>query len=479
MSLTVTIPSRYTENDSVESEYYAVHNPINILVERKDFAVVDTQDDGSGNTQINVTGTPPTLTVGGDLFVNIGVFGSGLWGTYEIISNTASLIIIDLPFTTPFTGGYVNLITDRLNYFVYTRLQTAQPTILAEDGTIPYIYRKDFLKQDGTGYINVADQMRSHFERENTSDYQDTNIQDEYGNCVAFTVEFLEVWEGSAESFSTDEYLFAVNAAMQVQNEGGSNMVLYIPTNAGNDKAKFLTDVNTLRYWEGLPFDIHALMTLEVSNGSNAGSLETRELVYAGNTLTGTFSTALTGITFANQLVQRYTLQGSYASNTSKVLFSIYSVQNITEVATIRIAHEIPCNPVYLYWLNKKGGYSYYCFSYRQQLGNKTASEGEFSNSFIDLEDQFTTSSYLAKTSETYMIVGAEQLDMNDINLMISLIESPSVFMLMNAGSWASNGPVWREVKVTTEDFKTFNTKNTLHNFELKLRLAETFIQRT
>lgn len=76
------------------------------------------------------------------------------------------------------------------------------------------------------------------------------------------------------------------------------------------------------------------------------------------------------------------------------------------------------------------------------------------------------------------MTCGAEQLDSSDIQLMISLIESPKVFMLMNSTTWNATAPVWMEVKVDVGDYKTFDTKKVYNNFEFKLRLAETFTQR-
>lgn len=477
MSLTITIPYRDTEDDAVECIYFAIHNPLNVYVQRKDFAVVSTSDDGSGNTQITVTGTPPALTVGGTLFVNIGTFGSGLWGNYDILSNSGSDIIIDTPFTGALLGGYVNLITDRANYFVYTSIQTTQPTIVNDEGIIPKVPRKDFLKKDGTGYIDLAENMRSHFSKEDDSDYLTQNIQDA-DNCVIYTVGFLEVWEGSTEVESTGYIIGSVNAAMQVQNVNGSNMAKYMPTNAATDKAFFLSDVTTIRAWNDLPFDVSSLLGLEAANGSNAGSLAIHEDAKQGNTLISANDYALSGITFANQLIQRYILHGSYASGVDNIIFYLKnSVSNITPGLTIRL-HEIPCYPVYLKWLNKKGGYNYYCFGFRQQVGKKISSLGEFTKSFVDLESQYTTSSFIGKDSEPYLICGAEQLDMNDINLMDSLVDSHSVFLLMNTPTWQDDGCLWREVKVDVGDYKMFITKHTLHNFEVKIRLPENQLQR-
>jgi hypothetical protein len=482
MGITVTIPYRNTDNDAIQCIYFGIHNPLNVKVERKDFAVIDTQDNGSGKTQINITGTLPALTVDGYVFCNIGTFGSGVWGNYKVISNTSGAVVIDLAFSIVLTGGYINLTTDRPNYYIYTQMQSQLPTILDIDGLINYITRKDLPDTAGVAVFDAAVDMRSKFTVKNNSTYLNLNEEDA-ANCVIYALNCLEVWDGSSESFTTGGFIGAVNGALQIQNHGGSNMQLYLPTEAGNQKAKLLTDSSRLRRWEGLPFDIHGILGFDVVDGTNAPYLSTHEVEYSSGIVGTVTDTPLTGITFASQLIHRFIMQGGYAPSVDRVNFSINYVNgiilytNITEELQIRIEHSIPCNPVYLHWLNKKGGYNYWCFGRRQQMGKKTSSEGESEKSFDDLELQDTTSSFISKNSESYMIAGAERLDVYDMLLMDSLTDSPKVMMLMNVNTWASDGPVWQEVKIITDDFKMRETKKTFNNFEVKIRLAETFIQ--
>lgn len=489
MSLTVTIPYGVTVNDSDVCEYFASANPINIECERKDFAVVDTQDDGSGNTQINVTGTLPTLTVGGFVYVAAGTVTSGLYGKYTILSATASTIVIDLAFSGAYTGGYVNLITDRPNYFIYSRLRAAYPTFPLPGGEVPYIYRKDFPNTLGVALIDISENISTYFTPENDFGFDVTDEIDT-NNCIQYSIEFKECWDDSLEAWSSAEYVNAVNAAMQIQNTGGSNMVNYI-TSGVNDAAYFLADQTTTRYWEGLPFDLQVLLYsaefkafMDANPALQLLRLEKRYTQVSASPSVATTVLSSGGTLTIFDLYRRLMIAGSYASNIQFVDVAIayeYSpglYQNLTNFARIRIEPEIPCKPVYLTWLNKKGGWHYYCFSHRQQLGSKIASEGEFTKSFESLATQNTTSSFLSKSSENYMTCGAEQMDSSDIQLMISLIESPKVFMLMNSTTWDATAPVWREVKVDVGDYKTFDTKKVYNNFELKLRLAETFTQR-
>lgn len=489
MSLIVTIPYGVTENDSDVCEYFASANPINIQCERKDFAVVDTQDDGSANTQINVTGTLPTLTVGGYVYVAAGTVTSGLYGRYAILSATASTIVIDLAFSGAYTGGFVNLLTDRPNYFIYTRIRAVNPTFPEPGGSVPYIYRKDYPNTLGVAIIDISENISAHFTPENEFDF-DVVDEIDNNNCIQFSIEFKECWDNSLEAWSSAEYVNSVNAAMQVQNTGGSNMVRYI-TSGVNDAAYWLADVQTVRYWEGLPFDLQLLLYnadfkayLDANPSLQLLRLE-KQYTQVSDTPTVT-ATVLSnsGSLTIYDLYRRIMIAGSYSTDIQFVDVAIayeYApglYQNLTNFIRIRVVHEEPCNIVFLTWLNKKGGWHYYCFSHRQQFGTKTVSQGEFTKSFQDLATQNTTSSLLAKNSENYMICGAEQLDISDSLLMASLIESPKVYLLMDSTTWDTATPVWREVKIDVGDYKTFDTKNTFNRIEFKVRREETFTQR-
>lgn len=488
MSLTTTIPTRTTENDAVVCNYFASANPIIIKCERKDFAVVDTQDDGSGKTQINITGTLPTLTVGGYIYAAIDSITAGLWGKYTILSATASTIVIDLAFSSAFTGGYVNLITDRANYFVYTRIRAAYPTFPLPGGEVPYIYRKDYPDSMGIVQMNISENVSTYFTPKNEFAFDVTDEIDT-NNCIEYSIEFKECWDDSLEDWSTAAYINSVNAAMQIQNTGGSCMVKHI-TSGVNDAALFLTDQNTERYWHGFPFDNQVLLyTDELKAFLDANpslQLLRIEKTYTSPVATPTVTTTVLSSGGALSIFDTYRrlmIAGSY----SGIIFVDVAIayeyapglyQNITNYLRIYIENTIPCNPAYLTWLNSKGGWNYYCFGQRQQLGNKISSDGEFTQSFLDMQDQDTTSSFLGKGNDPYMICGSDRLEFFESQLMISLIGSPKVFMLMNLPTWVADGPKWREVKVDAGDYKTFDTGKGTNPFEIKLRLAEVFTQR-
>lgn len=493
MSLTITPPYRDTENDAVQCIYFGVgseKNKVITKIERRDFEVVDTQNDGSGLTQINITGTLPTLTVGGTIFVNIGTFGfSGiyLWGPYKILSQVAGAVIIDLGWVgTAMFGGYINLTTDRPKYFVQTHIQLGLPDItmapadlvMESNGLVRFFERRDVPRQDGILEIDLAEQLRACFTKINIGTYSPLREQD-YTSCSIYGVNHTEAWVNSDELPNPEYVIGAVNAALQVQHRGGTNMELYLPTPGANHKARLLTDSARLRMWTGMPFDIHALIGFDVIDGANAGFLCTHQVEYTQGVV-GTVTDLPFSVNFFDRLIQRFIVLGASAP-VDRVNWSInYSnlPTNITEEIQIRLVHSIPCNPVYLCWLNKLGGLNYWCFSGRQTIGKKTTSGGEFEPGFNDLETQYTTSSFLTKGSEKYMIAGGDVMDAYDTNIMDSLSDSPRVFLLMNTPTWATAGPVWREVKVDIGDIKLLDTRKRNNPFEIKIRLPETFIQK-
>lgn len=481
MSLTVTIPYRDTAQDAVECQYFAINNPLVIRCERKDFAIVDTQDDGAGNTQINITGSLPALTVGGTIFVNAGTFTLGLCGNFTVLSNTASAVVIDEPFTSGLLLGYINLLTDRANYYVYTRMNT--PAIVGQFGDTPFIYRKD--RPDNLGVLNmdVHENMFTGFTRLNESDYQSIRYNDE-NNLNNYIIAFLEVWDGSAEIWSAQQNIYAVNAAMQIQHTGGSNMSDYMTTAAANHKAKFLSGSTRLRYWTDFPFDLSFLLSPDVIAGLYAGTLARHEVEYQGSTVGAVADINLPVVSIFDDGIQRITLTGSYAPTTDRVNVSIiYNnfptiYTNLTEEVQVRVTDCTPKNQVYLAWLDKTGGWNYFLFSIKQIKGRKTAISGVFSKFFTDMETQETTATIIDKTVDPHITCGAEQLDAYDDNLMRSLIDSPYVLLLMNNDDWDTDGPQWQEVRVEPSDYKYEDTKKVYQNIELKILLPEVYVQK-
>lgn len=488
MALTITIPYEDTPLSGFESTFFAIHNQLVVTVERKDFAVVDTQDDGSGNTQINVTGTPPALTVGGTVFLNAGTFGSGLCGNFTILSNTGSVIIIDEPFTGAFTGGYVNLITDRPNYYVYSRIQCVYPTILGTFGDIEYIYRKDFVNTKGIGYIDISGNLQSKYQSQAEYDYSGTINQKHHNDAAQFTLEIMEVWDDSTENFSAVSYINAVNAALPIQSEYGSNMVPYVMVQ-DTDVCLFLRDSERVTHWPELPFDIQFLLSLDIyqylqdNPGSNLRLVETEK---RGSTVLTTNNTNFTEAITLDAFYQRVRPSTNmYTATADHVLMAIHRVLGVqnnrrSEQLYVKLK-TVPCNPVYLRWLNRKGGWHYWCFAARQIHGKKNTSLGEFARTFTNIETQNTTSSYLGKDSEPYMLVGSEQMDSYDMELMDSLSDSPFVQILYNAIEYLENSLLdlkWQEVKIDVGDIKGKDTKKTLNVFECKIRMPETQLQR-
>lgn len=502
MSLTVTIPYKTAAAAVYQSDFFSIHNPLLVKVERKDYAVVDTQDDGAGNTQINVTGTPPALTVGGTLFVNVGTFGSGLCGNFDILSNSGSAIIIDEPYTSPFTGGYVNLITDRPNYYVYTKIQLSLPAILTQFGELQTRYRQDRLNNLGVGYIDLSPQMKVDFHQEDEYDYDGINSKD-LNDCCQYGVYFQEVWDASTEVFSSEYNIDAVNAAQQIPKiqdlqfsgqlrDTGSNMieyVMFVDNNLLNEIALFLTDSRRPTHYPGLPFDLQILSSLQVYDWlQSSGALTVSQIVMRDNTTLTTTTIAFSEAIGLDSFYQRLQIPStSFATGATHLIYYISMVDGAMDLRLTEQLHvklkDIPCNPVYLRWNNSLGGWNYYCFSARQIHGQKTASLGEFSQTLpdVDISDQTTTSSFIGKTSEPYMTVGAEQLDSYDIALMESLVASPFVEILYNIADYMEDNtePLkWMEVKIDVGDMKGRDTKKTLNTFECKVRFAEKQLQR-
>lgn len=486
MGLNITVPFRNTAGDNVKCDFFAVgtkKNPLNVVAQRRDFTIIDAQDDGFGNVILSFAGPLPTINTTDKVYVAAGTFPYGYFGEFEVLSATSTTVVIDFPFVTAVAGGYMNLITGRKNYRIVTKIMHIYPQDqFLDNGLIFHEFRRDFPDAKGKAEINLQPNLSIHFPLENTSDYTLLSWTDN-ANVRQYEVTFYEEWEGQEMLFVQAEYINAVNAAMQVQNKGGTCMVEYMTTDAANDKAKFLTGSARMRMWLGMPFDLSFIVSSNVIGGSNVSFLSRHLVEYANGSVVTFADTGLSTTSLYDQWIQRMTLpQSGYDPTTDRINVAAYFSNlptNITQEVQIRLERIIPCNPVYLCWLDKTGGWNYFMFSKRQLKGRKTSAGVRFKKSYLDMELQNSTSRLLSKESAPYFQCGSDRLDAYDMLLMKSLMESNYVTMLMNplTVNPGTVAPVWQEVEVEAADYKGEDTSKVYQNFELKVFEVESIIQ--
>jgi hypothetical protein len=151
----------------------------------------------------------------------------------------------------------------------------------------------------------------------------------------------------------------------------------------------------------------------------------------------------------------------------------------ITEKKKIKIDHECKDFPIYLTWLNRLGGYSYWLFFKEHNIKTKTKSENGYIQNIQDLETAISTNDITGKEAEHSISVGG-RMKAEDMDGITGLYESPKVERLMNPDTWETDGPsggpapLWQRVIIKSGSLTILKTG--IDFLEVKMILDLPFI---
>ena len=148
----------------------------------------------------------------------------------------------------------------------------------------------------------------------------------------------------------------------------------------------------------------------------------------------------------------------------------------ITEKKKIKIDHECKDFPIYLTWLNGLGGYDSWLFFKEHTIQTNTKVISRYKSNIQDLENSVGTFDIVGKDISPRMQIGG-RMEVEDMDGMQSLYESPKVMMLMNPNTWESDGCVWQRVVVRTGSLVTLTTRSSYLDVKLTLELPNRFKQ--
>ena len=127
---------------------------------------------------------------------------------------------------------------------------------------------------------------------------------------------------------------------------------------------------------------------------------------------------------------------------------------------------EVPCNPFYIRWINRKGGWDTYMFEQHKKYAQEVDRGDQYvlANSRDPYASQ--TRGELAPEFKNIVQAGAEQLDENDFNLLKGIALSPLVQRFND-----STG-VWQRVLVNDTDL-TWDTKTPRNTVSYEFQLID------
>lgn len=127
---------------------------------------------------------------------------------------------------------------------------------------------------------------------------------------------------------------------------------------------------------------------------------------------------------------------------------------------------EVPCNPFYIRWINRKGGWDTYMFEQHKKYTQEVDRGDQYV--LANFRDPYATQTRgeLAPGVKNIVQAGAEQLDENDFNLLKGIVLSPLVQVY--------NYPIgiWQRVLVDDTDL-TWDTKTPRNTVSYEFQLID------
>lgn len=223
-----------------------------------------------------------------------------------------------------------------------------------------------------------------------------------------------------------------------------------------------------LRYWQGYPFDMPLYATTQQVTLYNETNL-----------LSATFG-------LANACSRLYFSDGRTDESLEDILPLIdgYNklrlIQGTTPSGNDKniLLEKVPYKSgVYLKWLNKYGGYSYWLFEDTYSIDRSTKHLGEIGRDYDNLEDTGTRTWQMGKQSQDSIKIIAELLGEDQQRIVEGLLDSPKVYLFTGQPYSRSSLKDWTEVVLKTSGSRLKNAKQPLTNFSFDLELPERFTQ--
>jgi hypothetical protein len=470
MSVVFTTPYKVLTGGNI-SKWLAIHNNVIFSGQRKDHLVTSTANSG-GNTQLNVAaGSVPAITAGNLVYISLA---SGVSGNYEVVSNTGTTIVIILAWSGSSSTGLVNLIEDNTNYLLTVAMQ------YSDDGGSTWTTQQTAEYQGspaGVISVNVSPFLKSlvysSLTDQTTAVNQISPGADRYCRLV-FTESYTSATLGVvSQSAATSETFYIVNGAFQLQATNNVNYKSYLTNATPTQTLLFMSDFVKPTYFNARPFHLTFLYSELMT-----GTLYFNEQEFTAGS--GASSVAYTLATGAIGHVNRYNMNGGYAAATDTVKVFIYATGPIafSETKEVKYKDCTPRNEIYLAWMGTLGNWNFWQFGTTQTESMNVKAGPEFASFITDLSTADTDSDFLTKEATTEYTLGADGLDVNDINGLKTILRSPKVMMLMNPSSWTEAGTEqWQTVRILPSRFRVRETKGNLNSIEFTMQIAETYIQ--
>ncbi|HTK21827.1 MAG TPA: hypothetical protein VL442_20060 [Mucilaginibacter sp.] len=500
-NLLISDPSVDLGNGNI-SRWNAAFNPVVFTYQRKDFEVTSiTQDSLTQKAQLNINATVISVKTGEMIYVNAGDYN----GIYKVDQAQYNALIIDTPYISSTTGGFVNINSLRPYYKMLTQI-TYQDKLTGQQQAIQATNRPD---NKGIIRADFSNFLQSLLRVKDESDFTQTNFRDE-NLSASYQIQYAESWDDGTATGYISPYIpvadpyYVVYAAKQLGTKYGGNLAAYVPFISVTDNlqlAKWVTDFAEPAYSNGYPFDIGFIYSENIlglniyceftlldinrnplpgdaqanfllnENGSWLLNQDSSKFIISGQTISATPLPAQLGL---NRLLINGTFpaEAHYITLTLKYDDADDVTHTITQTQTIRIDDAVDERSVYLRWIGLSGSWEYYRFVYNQEISLDVQNATIIKNFVSDWQNQDSIEEVISKDAGQKMKVMAEDLSVNDIKGLQSIKYSPKVQML------ASKNPVkWQTIVINTATYSEYETMNGQAPFSITFNMPSINIQ--
>lgn len=165
--------------------------------------------------------------------------------------------------------------------------------------------------------------------------------------------------------------------------------------------------------------------------------------------------------------------EDEYADGADYIVLFLRLPNGVSSVRALNIIFvdmEIPCNPFYVRWINRKGGWDTYMFEQHKKYTQEVDRGDQYVLANAGDPQTTETRGELAPEFKNIVRAGAEQLDENDFNLLKGIALSP----LVQVYNYQIGG--WQRVLVDDTDL-TWDTKAPRNTVSYEFQLIDEQIQ--
>lgn len=450
-------------------------NPFQIIFERRD-AEYTSVSDYSGNALFYFEGVDLGLTAGEMAYIRSA---DGCYtGWHEVISTSIHGVILDVAYVSDDTGY---LCSNELYTGVRLEVEFSD-----RDEEVVAILRYSF-GSDMRAYCNPTAVARSLLSKDNMFKYanesgiaiEDTNLSS------AMYMRYRIIYDGSDDVSpvpawsSHPNVLRFVNAAVQILNNPNYNT-----RELGyKDGGVFLTEFERLTVFVGYPFSVAFIWRNEEVPAATHNVYRVMTYVNAA----GFTRVEETDVGDVYGCVVRVNVDAQAGDRTGSIMISgknstvspELETDTVNEMEILFEHSDCETAHIYLCWLNKSGGFSYWLFYRSQEISHNTENTEEVAYPYGDTLTTETLEDILSIDAYDSVTIGANNIMEDQIEGIKSLLHSTRVQVLMNKDGYDDgDDPIWKTVKVRTGTFKLGNKKDGSYSVELTIDFPKLNIQR-